>query len=423
MEQQKDWTEQLRTRLEHHQAAVPDDLWTGIEAALDAQEAKQRKARILVMRRRLAAAAVVCAVAVGSIVYLRQHPNEAALAERPSQTALVPQGSAQLDKTNGSEADDGSAAQADDAPLLASLPGKIAHALRQVRGGATVAGADLQHDLGVTVVESVLTDKQAQTDEANLQGNSGQAEKAEKTAKKAPAAQPSKPSWTVGEASRGRRSGSNRLTLALAASGTFAQGTTTDAPTMMQAPLYFNDMVANSAANEVSVGTNYEEKKHHNQPVSLGLSVSYSLSDRLSVASGLVYTWATSEFTYGLRNSSQQETQTLRYVGVPLKASYVVWKNRWLKTYASVGGQADFCVSATVDSDGGKSDIDKDRAQLSTQASVGVEYDVVPEVGIYVEPGVKYYFDNGSRIENIFKDKPCRFDLQLGVRLNLGGNR
>lgn len=423
MEQQKDWTEQLRTRLEHHQAAVPDDLWTGIEAALDAQEAKRRKARILVMRRRLAAAAVVCAVAVGSIVYLRQHPNEAALAEMPSQTALVPQGSAQLGKTNGSEADDGSAAQADDAPLQASLPGKIAHALHQVGGGAAVAAADSRPELNENAAGLEPSAKTDFAETTRQQDTPHASEQTEKSGQKVPLAQPAKPAWTVGEASRGRRSGSNRLTLALAASGTFAQGTTTDAPTMMQAPLYFNDMVANSASNEVSVGTNYEEKKHHNQPVSLGLSVSYGLSDRLSVASGLVYTWATSDFTYGLRNSSQQETQSLRYVGVPLKLSYVVWKNSRLKTYASVGGQADFCVSATVDTDGGKSDIDKDRAQLSTQASVGVEYDVVPEVGIYVEPGVKYYFDNGSRIENIFKDKPCRFDLQLGVRLNLGGNR
>ena len=31
----------------------------------------------------------------------------------------------------------------------------------------------------------------------------------------------------------------------------------------------------------------------------------------------------------------------------------------------------------------------------------------------------KYYFDNGSRVQNFFKDKPTNFNLQLGLRWNL----
>ena len=44
---------------------------------------------------------------------------------------------------------------------------------------------------------------------------------------------------------------------------------------------------------------------------------------------------------------------------------------------------------------------------------------VIPQLGVYVEPGVRYYIDNGSRIENYYKDKPVSFSLQLGLRLNI----
>ena len=61
----------------------------------------------------------------------------------------------------------------------------------------------------------------------------------------------------------------------------------------------------------------------------------------------------------------------------------------------------------------------RDRMQWSTQVAAGLQYDVVPQVGIYVEPGVKYYFDNGSQIENAFKDKKWNFNIQVGFRWNI----
>ena len=61
----------------------------------------------------------------------------------------------------------------------------------------------------------------------------------------------------------------------------------------------------------------------------------------------------------------------------------------------------------------------RDRWQFSLRGGLGVEYDIIPQLGIYVEPGVKYYFDNGSRVQSFFKDKPTNFNLQVGLRWNL----
>jgi hypothetical protein len=36
-----------------------------------------------------------------------------------------------------------------------------------------------------------------------------------------------------------------------------------------------------------------------------------------------------------------------------------------------------------------------------------------------VQPGLRYYPDNGSHIKNIFKERPWMFDLQFGLRYSL----
>lgn len=87
-----------------------------------------------------------------------------------------------------------------------------------------------------------------------------------------------------------------------------------------------------------------------------------------------------------------------------------------------LGGEADFNVKNHTEVEGvtlDQDEVKKDRAQFSGKASVGVQYDVVPQVGFYVEPGAKYYFDNGSDIENTFKDKKWNFNLQFGLRINI----
>ena len=37
-------------------------------------------------------------------------------------------------------------------------------------------------------------------------------------------------------------------------------------------------------------------------------------------------------------------------------------------------------------------------------------------MGLYIEPGAKYYFDNGSDIETIRSEKPFNVNLQAGFR-------
>lgn len=49
-----------------------------------------------------------------------------------------------------------------------------------------------------------------------------------------------------------------------------------------------------------------------------------------------------------------------------------------------------------------------------------MQFNLSSVVGLYVEPGVSYYFDNGSSVSNIYKEKPLNFNLEFGLRFSLG---
>ena len=189
-------------------------------------------------------------------------------------------------------------------------------------------------------------------------------------------------------------------------------------------PIYVNSLSAVNteyADNEMFRVSPYEQDTkdvtHHDMPISIGLTASYSVTPRIALASGLVYTLATSSFQHGA--SMPKETQTLHYVGIPLNLSYTVWGNSWLRTYIMAGAQADMNVKATLKADGHKSNIDNDRAQFSVTGGAGVQLNVAQQLGVYVEPGVRYYFDNGSAVQTIFKEHPTNFSLQVGLRWNI----
>lgn len=165
---------------------------------------------------------------------------------------------------------------------------------------------------------------------------------------------------------------------------------------------------------------NYEERQKHYQPISFGLTAKIPISSGLSVSSGLVYTRLRSDFNNIVDGYPHNKQQTLHYLGIPLSAQYHLWGYKGLQVYASAGGQVDFCIDTKVVLSGTEVEMDKDRPQWSVQGALGVQFNFIPQLGIYAEPGVKHYFNNGSRIPNFFKDKPTNFNLQIGLRLNVG---
>lgn len=179
-----------------------------------------------------------------------------------------------------------------------------------------------------------------------------------------------------------------------------------------------------SVNRDVETKTEYE----HHLPIRIGLSVAYALTDRLSISSGLTYTRLASDIKDASRESKYIGEQRLHYVGIPVNVSYKVASFRWLGLYGTAGVLAEKCVSGTTDEGYVENntmkytnthDISSKPLQMSVNAGVGIQFDFIDNVGIYAEPGLSYYFDDGSALQTIYKEKPLNFNLNVGVRFKL----
>ena len=179
-----------------------------------------------------------------------------------------------------------------------------------------------------------------------------------------------------------------------------------------------------SVNRDVETKTEYE----HHLPIRIGLSVAYALTDRLSISSGLTYTRLSSDIKDASMESKYIGEQRLHYVGIPVNVSYKVASSRWISLYGTAGVLAEKCVSGTTDEGYVENntmkytnthDISSKPLQMSINAGVGIQFDFIDNVGIYAEPGLSYYFDDGSALQTIYKEKPLNFNLNVGVRFKL----
>ena len=173
-------------------------------------------------------------------------------------------------------------------------------------------------------------------------------------------------------------------------------------------------------ASYKAIQRNQQGNAKHHAPVSVGLQVAFGIAPRLSLSTGLVYTRTSSDFYPYAPGSSYNVHQVLHYVGIPVGLNYEFWQSGGFHAYVMAGAEADYNVKNDTEEEGvKKEDAKRDRVQFSGKASFGAQYDITPKVGLYIEPGAKYYFDNGSHVENTFKDKKLNFNLQFGLRFNL----
>ncbi len=420
-----DWIKDIQRRMADHQEPVKDDLWAGIEQALDQQKVVGKPAVVMRWRRYVAVAAIVLALMGGAGYVLFNHQEqmgkEVARAETEQQPAGLQPSTQQMEPMVIAE-------QAHES--VASHVKKALSAVRQ--------GADSEQPLMAVVQEKVVEPSDRPQDLMNKdleQGGQPETSSAEATGKLAEQPQPSavrknevaRSSQTFLPAERQRIHASRhgaKVTMNLYAAnsvGAYSGRNGLATPIGMVANCYLAkaapELFNAEAASPMAIQS-HEETVHY-QPVSLGLTAGYALNQRWTLTSGLVYTKLSSDFIQVFDDSRLTRRQTLHYVGIPLNVNFIVWGNKKLKTYVTAGGQADFNVDAKTVKEGIKHDMPKDKLQLSTQAALGLQYDFTPHLGAYFEPGVKYYIDNKSEMQNFFKDKPLNVHLQVGLRWNI----
>lgn len=161
-------------------------------------------------------------------------------------------------------------------------------------------------------------------------------------------------------------------------------------------------------------------KAKHRHPFKVGLSLRYRLGSRLSVQSGLNYSYLQSDLTHVNGVSETTERQRLHYLSVPVSLSYSFVRTKRVDVYATGGAEVGKLVSGKRENDGSSTSVSEHRLQYSVNAAVGAAYDFGSGISAFVEPGVSHYFNNHSDVVNYYKDKPTNFSLNVGLRLSIG---
>ncbi len=468
-----DWTDRLRDRMADYEMPVGDELWANIEQSLAQDEVFADKnihsnngvARSVVMRRFSIAASIAALLAGGAYVYF--HPwnevaeNEvAAIFDKGPKTFIdkrqtpVPKDSqaAISDNNQKSISDNGQNAIYDNGQTAVSANGQYAMSkdgLQTLSGGGQTRNNILAQSNSVEVVgsESALSlDLDTQSSARSVNENS-ETVPSSRSSRKVNSLITSEGD-VMSSTQNGRRTvlaqssmdeelgrkdkrlrGGMKLQL-YGENGFIGKTSGGNSPVLMSSmpssdPVFYDkNTQITSFFDErymamIPTSDLYEETKHH-QPISVGMQVGFHLLPKLKLSTGLVYTKVSSDFISGVSDTRTVSTQDLHYIGIPLNLSYSVWEYKGLHTYVTAGGEGAVNIKNHAETDGEVKESKRDKMQWSTNASVGIQYDFIPQLGVYVEPGMKYYFDNGSQIENIFKDKKLNFNIQFGLRFNVG---
>lgn len=414
----KDWTEQLRERLADYEADAPEGLWADIEHRLTQQPTSvvvppQQKSTVTPLWRRwVSIAALVALVAgMGWWFWPKEQTANGPLAKK-EQTQSKPLAKQEPELRE-------SPVRTGRTESSLTTEKEFAHYGKKVRINQT--------DNNILSQNHTTADNQAETEWAEVRPQpqrSPQQQPPTPPASRSRAEvppQPQRPS-PLPSPTKNRKG----VTIGLMANNGLMAYNHTNGVMMspeMASRYDFSDYLppgSTRATKEPIWLIGYEERQHHDHPISFGLTVSYPLTNRWMLSTGLVYTRLNSQFVNVLSGTLITTDQRLDYLGVPLNVQYHVLKGKGWKAYASAGAQIDWNIRAKRNTEGVDVNARNDHPQWSLAGGIGVEYDIIPLVGIYAEPGLRYYLKNDSKVDNFFKDQPFNWTLQIGIRLNLG---
>lgn len=370
------WMEELRKKMSDYRWPGPELSWDELDHALVA--GKARKARRLWLRRLAAAAVLLLIAGVGYWSFLH---NDA----EPMQPTTASVSNQPQDENHGDRSRDLASSQYHGpVPVILARP---THTPKMT--STPIIESEIANPISVAPSDTAKTTK---TTDANEKEKSQPVEE-----KKVKPADKTFPVIYPSDLHQ-RKNLDNRLT----------------------AKVYMSSMMSGEQIGYLKTGVgspfrNIEDPMdtvqadhivHHRQPVRFGLSLRYRLNDHWSVESGLSYTRLPSEITTMVNGKTTVIEQRLNYIGLPLNISYDLWKGRNFGLYISAGGMIE-------------KSLDTSPWQFSLNGGAGAEYKLTDFFSLYAEPGLGYYFKDGSSTPTIYKDHPLNFNLSFGLRFNL----
>ena len=441
----RNWKEDIHDRLGNFETDAPDGLWEAIHqrmAQTERAQAEKRQTPFVLQPalRRTACAAAACLVLIAGYQYFADGGKETA-------NGVKPAGVNGMIAVGGTVASDNSRYVASK-PATASIVATNLAGVRVAKNGVTPAAdaavlptqnsesaqiSTPQHLNPSTSQPLNISTSQHHNPSTSQHLNPSTSQHLNTSTSQHLNPSTSLLAYTPADNSRGRHEGVARWTLSTSAmTGMGASSVTNSTATYVEAVGPDDVMWADNPQLGIGIfnqGKSVKTEYKHRLPVRVGLNVAYRLTDRLSVESGVSYTRLSSDMKDGTKDNYSSGSQKLDYIGVPLNVKYRAFGYRRLSVYASAGLLTEKCVSGKTTHEyvisGEKKkheaeDVAAKPWQLSVNAALGAQFDVLRNVGVYVEPGVSYYFDDRSPLSTIYKEKPLNFNLNLGVRYTIG---
>ena len=439
----RNWKEDIHDRLGNFETDAPDGLWEAIHQRMAQTEPAQAEKRhtpfvLQPALRRTACAAAACLALIAGYQYFDDGGKETASGVKVAQSGVADISTNRYVAKNAVAPAATVYAQTQNSPAVLQPNGRVeqtADAIAQPTQNDESAQISTPQHLNPSTSQP-----HNPTTPQHLNPSTSQPHNTSTSQHLNPSTpQPHNPStsllaYTPADNSRGRHEGAAaRWTLSTSATtGMGASSVTNSTATYIEAVGPDDVIWADNPQLGIGIfnpGKSVKTEYKHRLPVRVGLNVAYRLTDRLSVESGVSYTRLSSDMKDGTKNNYSSSSQKLDYIGVPLNVKYRAFGYRRLSVYASAGLLTEKCVSGKTTHEyvisGEKKkheaeDVAAKPWQLSVNAALGAQFDVLRNVGVYVEPGVSYYFDDRSPLSTIYKEKPLNFNLNLGVRYTIG---
>lgn len=420
-----DWTNKLKNKMEGYTEQPSDSVWAGISAAAGLTGDKRRAVPFWL----LAGSAIAAAALFGAMLFFNVKEDvPATMTAEAVKVGLEPVVSAQVVQDN----DITSIPEASQARRFVETE------VRDFRGAAVsddFSGEPSGDVVGEPSGEVVGVTAEASENEGNIETETEESIEPDDDGGRFADAW----KWVLAEPELQRTKRGGKLAAGLSVNGSGSASSLSSRPTA--AALGANpldcgvssadwvDRRVESAAgvivyNQPEVTTEYS----HKMPVKIGASIRYDFNKFLGIESGLTYSFLSSDLKTGEEgavSSWSKGIQSMHYLGVPLNLSFNIFSSRYFNAYVTAGGLMEKCVRGSLKTDeyldgkyhGSSSTTLRQKGlQWSVNGAAGIQVNILPQLGLYMEPGVSHHFSNNSKVRTIYSDKPTDFSLSFGLR-------
>lgn len=163
-------------------------------------------------------------------------------------------------------------------------------------------------------------------------------------------------------------------------------------------------------------------------PFAAGIGATYNFAGRWSVGIGLRYTMLSRTFVGDYYDSDvfpyiqTDIDNTQHWLGVPVNLYFDALRSRYWNFHTFVGLTTEFLLDNDFLVHASPKDIHYhqntgwDPAQLSFGAGLGIEFRFMDNVGVYLDPSLRYYMGTSKQPRSIRTVQPLRLDVEGGLR-------